>query len=235
MNRDYFSFENQDYDIPFYNDNPHLTKGNLVLLLLGLAISVITVYVMPVNQHYIIKALIITLATLLPLAYALKGHLKTIFRPPELKDIITIILALLCYIILSSLISIVMNALGITGLQDNAISPDIGISILSIAIQLVGEELEKLIVIILVMICAFRYTTRKKSVILAIAVSQIFFSMLHIPAYGPNILYLLLSVGVVFSILPIIYLKTKNITIAYLTHLSIDIISLLITTYAGLL
>lgn len=236
LNRDYFSFENQDYDIPFYRDNPHLTKVNLALLLLGLVISAITVYVMPVNQYYLIKATIITLTTLLPLTYALKGHLKTIFRLPALKDIITIVLALLCYFILSSLVSIVLNALTIPSLQDNAVSPDIGISILSIIIQLIGEELEKLIVIILVMLFAFRYTTRKKSVILAVVVSQIFFAMLHIPAYGPNILYLLLSIGVVFSILPVIYLKTKNITVTYLTHLFIDIIPLLLTTYTiGLL
>ena len=233
MNDDYFSFENQDYDIPFYRDNPRLSRSKLALLILGLVVSIITVYIMPVNQHYIIKAVIITLATLLPITYALKGYLKTIFRLPRLRDIITIFLGLIGYVILSALVSIVLNAFSIPSLQDNAISSDIGISMLSIIIQILGEELEKFIVIILVMLCAFRYIDRKKSVILAIAVSQIFFAMMHIPAYGFNVAYLLLSLGVAFSILPVIYLKTKNITVAYLTHLLIDVTALFITIYAG--
>ena len=188
-------------------------------------------FIIPVDQYFIVKALIITFATLIPVIYTLKGHLKTIFRLPKYSDIITIIIGVVCYVILAILVSYLLTALGIPNIEKKALSPDIAITVLSIIIQLLGEELEKFIIFSIVIVYSFKCINRKNLVILAIICSQLLFALIHLPAYGWNLIEVLLSIGVVFSILPLIYIKTKNITVTYLTHLFIDIIPILISTY----
>lgn len=229
MNKKYFFFENRDYDIPFYRNNPKLTQKNLIILLAGLIIAAATPFIIPIGQYHIPKAIIITLATLIPVAYTLKGNLETIFRAPTTRDILPIIFGVIFYMALSILASSTLAALGVPTITDKSLSPELSISLLIMIIQLLGEELLKFIAFVIAMTYAYKHTSRKNSIIIGIIVSQLLFALFHIPAYGLNIIHLLVSIGLVSSILPIIYLRTKNITVTYITHLLIDVVPVLLS------
>ncbi|RAP47762.1 MAG: hypothetical protein BZ135_01400 [Methanosphaera sp. rholeuAM6] len=229
INKDFFFFENPEYDIPFYRKKPRLTRNNLIILLIGAIIAFSTPYFIPVGQYIIPKALIITLSTLLPILYTLKGHLETIFRLPKKGDIVLIALGIIFYMALSILFSSALLALGIAMPVNNAVSSDNLITAIAATIQILGEELLKFIILVLVMAFAYKRTNRKNSLLCGIIVSQVLFALFHIPAYGFNLAFLLVSIGIASTILPIIYLITKNITVSYITHLLLDLIPLAFT------
>lgn len=232
MNQNNFFFEDEEYDIPFYRKKPRLTGKNLTILLVGFLIAVLTPFIMPEKEHLLIKACIITLATLLPVVYTMKGNLNIIFRMPKPRDIITILLGVIIYMALSILVSSTLAAFGVPAPTDKLINADTTITVLSMIIQIFGEELLKFIAFVIVMTYAYKRVNRKNSIIIALIVSQLLYALFHIPAYGLNIAHLLLSIGLVSSVLPVIYLRTKNITVTYLTHLIIDLIPTLIALSA---
>ena len=68
---------------------------------------------------------------------------------------------------------------------------------------------------------------RKGAIIAGVIVSQLIFSFAHIPAYGLDIVRLVVYIGIGTIILPIIYVKTKNLTLTYIIHLINDLIGIL--------
>ena len=65
----------------------------------------------------------------------------------------------------------------------------------------------------MIIVTAYLYKSigRKAAIIVAVIVSQILFSFVHIPSYGFSILFLLIGIGFNSIILPLVYVKTKNI------------------------
>ncbi len=231
MKEDYFFFEEENYDIPFYRKNPELTGQYQTLLVTGLIIAVIAIFSIPVGQYLMPRALLIMLATLVPVLYTLRGHLDTIFRIPRKGDIPTVILGVLVYVALGILVSSTLTAMGVPVPINRSQSSDNPVlTIAAMTIQILGEELLKFIAFTMTMTCACRMTGRKNSIAAAVIMSQLLFALLHIRAYGLNLPYLLLSVALVSTVLPVIYLKTKNVTVTYLTHLLIDVMPVLLVT-----
>lgn len=228
LNQNYYFFEEDEYDIPFYRKTPRLTRNNLIILLIGFIIAVAAQFIIIEGQQVILKACIITLATLIPVVYTMRGNLKPIFRIPKARDILTIIFGFLVYMALSILISSTLLALGVPSPTNNAVVTDTTIASISMIIQILGEELLKFIAFVITMYYAYKKYDRKNSIIIALIVSQLLFAVFHIPAYGLNIPHLLLSIALVSSVLPVIYLRTKNITVTYLTHLLIDLVPTLL-------
>lgn len=227
MGSEFFKFEDREYDIPFYNGFPPLTASKIVVLILGLMISFISPFVIPIEGYQIPKALIICLSTLIPVVYALKGNLSMVFRVPKQKDIVIIILGVVGIFVLTMLVNGIFAIIGVTASENSAINGALIVEVISIIIQLMGEELVKFISLALIVFAAYKTLGRKGAIILGIIVSQLIFSLLHIPAYGFDLVRLLLGIGVVWSILPIIYVKTKNIVVVYIIHLLFDLIGLI--------
>lgn len=228
LDQNYFFFEEDEYDIPFYRKTPRLTRNNLIILLIGFIIAVTTPFIIPEGQHILLKACIITIATLIPVLYTMKDNLKTIFRIPKARDILTIIFGFLIYMALSILISSTLLALGVPTPSNNAVTTNTTLASISMIIQILGEELLKFIAFVITMSYAYKKYNRRNSIIIALIISQLLYAVFHIPAYGLNIPHLLLSIGLVSSVLPVIYLRTKNITVTYITHLLIDLIPTLL-------
>ena len=97
------------------------------------------------------------------------------------------------------------------------------ISFLSMAIQLMGEELFKVILLILVMHIVYRFLNRKQSIIFSLIITLAAFGLLHAGFYGGAVNVLLIQgLGSIFEMY--LYLKTKNIMVTYASHLLYDCI-----------
>ena len=227
MSLDFFKFEDIEYDIPFYNANPPLTKSKITALIIGLIITFTTPFILPTEGYQIQKALIICLATLIPILYTLKGNLSMIFRIPKLKDSIVIILGIITLLALTVFVNILLYLLGAGLTVNSSMNGNNIILIISLIIQLLGEELFKLIILALTMLVVYRLLDRKTSIIIGIIIAQFFFTLMYIPAYGFNPLQLILGVCTVWSILPIIYIQKKNIIVVYIIHLLFDLLGFL--------
>lgn len=229
MTGDFFRFEDKNYDFPFYNDETKITKKNIFILGLGLFISTLTPFIISYGKIHIFKGSIITLSTLIPVIYIFKDDLTNIFRIPKLKDILVIIIGIISMFILLIMSTYSINSLGISIPTNRIVTINPMIFLITATIQLIGEELLKFIVWILVMALSYKYVGRKFSIILGLFMSQICFALFHIPAYGFNLTYLLIVIGFGSLSLPLIYFRTKNIVLCYIVHLLYDLIAFYIT------
>lgn len=226
MKDDFFRFENKDYDLPFLNNDPRFTTKNVVILLVGFIISFLTPFIIPVTGNGILKAVVSFAAPLIPVIYVFKDDMSNIFRMPELGDIWVVIVGFILTFVLAALTRSIIAVLGIPPAVDNAVNGSPIILFIRALIQLVGEELEKFMPLIIVAAYLYKPMGRKLAIIIAIIVSQLLFALAHIPAYGLNsISYLIIVLGVSSVIMPIIYIRTKNLVVCYLVHLLTDLIS----------
>lgn len=131
------------------------------------------------------------------------------------------------FFILSIITNSVLNALAIPILRHSPLDSSAVIMIIAVIIQLVGEELYKFILLVLPMIFLYRYIGRRASLITGIIFSQLIFSLSHAHAYSFNLPYILLAIGIPSTVFPLLYLKTKNITVTYITHLIWDFIGII--------
>ena len=221
---EYFKYENKDYDIPFLNGIPELTTSKIAALVIGFLIAFITPFVVPLEGFQIQKALIVCFATLIPIIYALKGNLSMILRVPQVKDIKIIILGVIVFMILAAIINFILTG-GIANTAKNgSMNGSPTVLLIRLLIQLVGEELLKIMPLMLVVAFTYKSLGRKTAIIVAIIISQLLFALVHIPAYGFDLRFLILAIGVGSCILPITYIHTKNVAVPYFIHLINDLI-----------
>ena len=226
MNTEFFKFEDKEFDIPFYNGKPEITSTKLIALILGLIIAFCVPFIFPIEGYKIQKAVVLTLATLIPLLYALDGKLSEIFKKPKLGDVKIIIVGVVGLFVLSIICNFILTG-GTAAQTDHAVNGSPITLVIAAIIQLVGEELLKFIGLVLVMIFTYKTLGRKGAIIAGIIVSQLIFAFVHIPAYGFDVLKLVVGIGIGSIILPIIYVKTKSVTLTYIIHLINDLLAFL--------
>ena len=225
MNNEYFQLENKDYDIPFYRQNPKLTSGQLAALIIS---AVLTFAISFLDTTQLLKAILFLIVPTSTVYYALNGNMSEIFRMPERKDILYILIFLIIFFILSIMSNAVLKALAIAIPRHLPLDSSPVIMVIAVIIQLVGEELYKFILLVLPMIFLFKRIGRRTSLIAGIIFSQLVFSLSHAHAYSFNIPYILLAIGIPSVIFPLLYLRTKNITVTYIAHLIWDFIGIIV-------
>lgn len=226
MNTEFFKFEDKEFDIPFYNGNPEINSKKLIALIAGLAIAFCSLFIFPIEGYKFQKAIFFTLVTLIPVWYAMDGNLSEVFKKPKLGDIKIIIIGLVGLFAMAIICNMILTG-GTNSPTDNSVNGSASVMVISLIIQLVGEELFKFIAIILTMTFTYKALGRKGAIIAGVIVSQLIFSFAHIPAYGLDIVRLVVYIGIGTIILPIIYVKTKNLTLTYIIHLINDLIGIL--------
>ena len=159
-----------------------------------------------------------------------------ILRVPQVKDIKIIILGVIVFMILAAIINFILTGGIANNAKDAAVNGSLTVILIKLIIQLVGEELLKIIPLILVVAFTYKSLGRKTAIIVAIIISQLLFALVHIPAYGFDLKFLILALGVGGCILPITYIHTKNVAVPYFIHLIEDLIGLVVMLgTAGLL
>ncbi|RAP51012.1 MAG: hypothetical protein BZ136_00220 [Methanosphaera sp. rholeuAM74] len=219
MTTDYFKFEDEEYDLPLLNDDPRFTAENVVILIIGFLIASAIPYLIPSTGNGLIKAVLITIPPLLAVLYVFKDDMSNIFRMPKPRDIIVVIIGFILMLAVAMIADIIGSTLGIASLADNTINGSPLVLIICAVIQLLGEELIKFIPLIIITAYLYKSIGRKAAIIVAIIISQVLFALFHIP-YGFAIGSLLLHIGFGSTVLPFVYVKTKNLVLCYMIFLS---------------
>lgn len=223
MTNDFFKFEDKEYDLPFLNGDSRFTTKNVAILLIGFLIAAITPFIIPPTGNEFLKSVIVTFAPLLTVVYVFKNDMSNIIRKPKLKDILIVVIGLIMMVVLDYVSASIISVLGLHALTDSAVNGSPISMIIRLLIQLWGEELVKFIPLIIVTAYLYKSIGRKAAIIVAIIISQIIFSLIHIPAYGFSILFLLIGIGLDSIALPLVYIRTKNLALCYLVHLIYDL------------
>lgn len=212
-----FKFEDEGYDFPFYNKNPHIPKWGWIVLLITFIIGAILSFSSQI--HIIILGCIVFIV---PVLYFLKWDYKAIFRMPSRKDIALAVALFIGYILYSMLMEMILKQFGIVSpgtMDSNSITV---MTLITSIFSLMGEEFLKFIPFIFFLRVIYKFSNnRKLSVIISVAIIMVMFACFH--AYNPTMLIFALFVqgfGSIFEFYG--YIKTKNLLVPYLTHLLTD-------------
>ena len=228
---EFFKFENENIDFPFYNGTPLLSTSDWLILLAGVLVFIGLLFIpIPFDNNTI--SILLCLSLLIPIIYVLKGKFELIFRKLERKDIKLIVLCLIGYYIYTISIAILLDVLQMAPVENAVFGANMDLVFwISIFIQLLGEELYKLAVFLILMHLLYKFTNNRKiSIICSAIVALLSFGLMHYNSYNGNLAQIIFVIGIGGLIYFYPYLKTKNILVAYIVHILIDGIPLLIAT-----
>lgn len=220
---DLFGWELPGMDFPLYNDERLALWQPIVLIVCALLAVTMPGRITDVRE---IKGVIMFLATLVPFLILVHGNIGSIIKRPRLGDIPLVLIALVLTIAYSlGMGFFLVKVLGVE-VQGNALYDEVRGPWFypAFLLQLFGEEMFKLDILLGVMTLAFRRTNnRKASVILATIATMLIFGLVHLTAYKGSILQILLvqGLGSIFAIF--CYLRTKNILTSYAMHAILDL------------
>ena len=235
---DFFSFENENVDFPFYNGKPLLSTLDWIVLLLGVLLFM-GIVSFPIVSDDNMTSLLFCLVVLVPVAYVCRGKLGLFFRRVGRKDIKLIIACLVAYYVYS----IAMISLLSVFTASPEANPVFGANMdllfwVMTFIQLLGEELFKVSLLLIAMHVIYMATSKRKlSLVLGVIIALVVFGLVHWNAYGGNIAHLILVIGLGGIFYFYAYIKTKNVAVSYIIHILIDGIPFLmamIIKFAGI-
>lgn len=221
------NFLEDGVDFPFYNDIPKLSAGEWLLLLIAVIIMLLMITVPGLKSNY--SPIIVGLIMLIPALYICKGNYSLFFKKPKKRDILTIILCIIAYYIYTIAVIAILRFVLSYSFSANAVltkftSPSVFL-IISILIQLIGEEFLKIFMLLIVMYVVYKLTNnRGLSIALGVILTLFIFGVVHSKAYSGRILQILLiqGFGSIFNLYA--YMKTKNVVVSYIMHVIIDFI-----------
>ena len=218
--KDFFKFEDENTDLPFYNNEPKLSKMEWALLILAETLFLIPIF-FSIKMSDEFFSFYLCLIVLLPLIYVSKGNLSLFFKKVKREDIKLIIICTILPFVYSMFMLFILETLKISA--ESPIEPisTTLLSIINMVVQLMGEELFKIVLLIIAMSIIYHFTkNRKLSIIISSILTMAIFGLAHYK-YGPLIQILLIQgLGSIFDLYA--YLKTKNVLVSYLAHLLFD-------------
>lgn len=218
----FFKFEDGNTDLPFYNNEPKLSKMEWGLLILAEILFLIPVF-LSIEMSDEVFSLYLCLIVLLPVIYVSKGNLSLFFKKVKRENIKLIIICTVLPFVYSMFMIFILEYLKIS--PESPIEPmsTTLISLITMVVQLMGEELFKIVLLIIAMSIIYHFTkNRKLSIIISSIITMTTFGIAHYQ-YGPLIQILLVQgLGSIFDLYA--YLKTKNVLVSYLAHLLYDFI-----------
>ena len=137
---DRFKLEDEGYDFPFYNKNPHIPKWGWIVLFIAVIIG--TLLSMSESLHMTILCCIVFIV---PVLYFLKWDYKAIFRMPSRRDILLAVALFIGYMIYSIAMSAVLEQFGIV--SSGTVDPG-SVTVMTLVtsiFSLMGEEFLKFI------------------------------------------------------------------------------------------
>jgi len=217
---DWFKFEREGLDFPFYNNNPHISKWKWVLFLLSPLIVLIFTPPIPYLDRAIGFILI-----LLIFGYITKWKYELIFKKIQKRDLKLIVLLVIVGFFLAMAMYMIVTYFGIVGSETPVYEDLESLSYwVSFPFDIFIEEFVKLIPFLAILTLSFHFTKKRKlSIVIATIITLIIFGLLHTDNSG-SIVIALAAVGIPSVVDVFAYLKTKNIVITYLTHLIFDIL-----------
>ena len=219
---DFFKFEDKT-DIPFYNGIPKLSALDWIILTIA-EILFITPVVFPIPMSDLVFAFYMCLVVLIPVLYVSRGNFSLFFKKIRRSDIKLIIVCVIAPYIYSMAMLFIIETFRLAPQTPVEMTHFNLTNVWILVIQLIGEELFKIILLILLMSLVYHFSkNRKLSIIVSVIFTMAAFGSAHAGAYGTLLQVLLIQgMGSIFDIYA--YLKTKNILVSYTAHLLFDFI-----------
>lgn len=219
-NDDYFNFENEDRDFPFYKKNPHVPKSGWIVLIVA---SIVGMLMQGLTGNEILDGILFILIVLVPVLYYLKWDYTAIFQKPKSKEVLLAIGLFAGYMIYSLAVGSVLDYYGWSATPTIAENSLNIASIVALLFSLMGEELIKFVPFMLFLRILYKYSNnRKLSVVVSMLIVMVFFALLHAMDFRSLFSVLVLQgLGSIFEFIG--YIKTKNIMVSYITHLCTDV------------
>ena len=220
---DFFKFENDGFDVPFYNGIPKLSKLEWIILMIAEFLFVAPV-IFPIRLSELVFPFYMCLVVLIPVLYLSRGDLGLFFKKIRRSDIKLIIFCVIAPFVYSMMMLYIIEYFKLAPVTLVEETPTTIINVISMIVQLMGEELFKIVLLILVMALVYHFSkNRKLSIVLSAIVTMLAFGSLHGGAYGTLVQVLLVQgLGSIFDLYA--YLKTKNVLVSYTAHLLFDFI-----------
>lgn len=227
----WFGWERPNLDFPFYNEKD-FSIWKPILLIASSATVLLCVSFHVFNYGRMFTAFFVFLGTLIPFLIVSRGNVGTLIKKLRLGDVPLILVTLILYYVYTMLVAgVLFMLLGMSG-QGNAADSETKDALFYVLmfIQLVGEELIKINFFLGLLTLFFGFwDDRKKSIVAATFITLISFGLAHLPAYGGQVLQVLLiqGFGSVFNMF--CYLKTKNVVVSYVMHVLTDTLGFIMT------
>lgn len=214
---DFFKFEDEGADFPFYNDNPKLSLLGGFILIFSIFLAFIPYYL---NSPYI-GPFLFALIMLVPLLYFLNWDFNALFRKPSLKDIGLAILMVFVYIFYSTLMGYIFQFMGLDGFSESYPTINLFNDFVTLLFSMMGEELIKIILLLIFLTLLFKFSkNRKLSIIFSMFFTLVIFGLLHVFSSSVIVAVVIQGFGSVFHLL--LYIKTKNVFVSYISHFLTD-------------
>ena len=228
---DFFKFEDEDIDFPFYNGIPKLSIADWIILALAPILMALIVInpcdYLPVQDMFSNGTLQVSyfLVTFIPFAYVCRGKLGLLFKKPRLKDFKVIIICVILYLVFTASVNLIGKSLGFSIAQNQIASSTLSIlEVVFILIQLMAEDFFKVSILLIGMGLIYHFTkNRKNALVFGTFASMMIFGLTHLNSYDYNLFQCVVTIGIgsIFHLYP--YLKTKNFVNTYFTHIIIDL------------
>ena len=226
----FFKVERKGLDFPFYNDENFGVREEIILAI-GVALFVVWTLLPSGLVPRLVRRVVYLLATLIPYLIVAKRKLKPIVKRLRAYDFVLIIgFVVLNLFLLLQAGGLLVNA----GLMDagsvtaNRVIDETKDAVFAIGfvIQILGEEMFKLTLTLLVLTVLYRKTGKRKlSIIVAILINAVAFGLLHYGTYG-SLIWVLVAQGTSGVLLSYLYLRTKNVLVPFLNHLLYDTVGI---------
>lgn len=229
-NKDFFNFERENLDFPFYKDNPKLNIGKWILLIISAIIPLILVFLPNIGIGRA-EGLLYFAIPFLFFGIVSSWKYDLICKKFQRNDFKLIIVLIILEFIFAVAVALTLQDIFNVHAQSNPVFGEFNSLLFWIVFpfQIFGEELLKIIPFLILLTIFYKISNnRKMSIVISTALVLIMFGLIHLPAYKNLLSVLLLQgLGSVFTMFG--YLKTKNIFVSYLIHVTYDTIGFITT------
>jgi len=220
-------------DLPFYDGRPVEISGrSWLLILLAVALGFAALVALPLRDAHLnfIPTILFVAIPLGALAMVAGSNWRALFGRYGIKQfgqslafgVLTIVVSGTAGFLLSLLTPMVANP-AVTSLA--GIGPaELVLFLARTFIQLIGEEVTTILPLLAVLwLCVSRFGLSKRvGLAIAVVVSTLWFSALHLPTYGWNIVQCLGIIGTARIVLTLSYLVTRNLWVSAGAHIIND-------------
>lgn len=220
-------------DLPYYAGQPVAISGKGWLVV---TVAVIAAFMQLVLSPFdalpwiFIPALVFTGLPLLAVMAVTGWRAPAVFRPLGFKQfgvgiafgLATLVVSAICGVLVSSLYGASPNPAA-AGLGAYSIM-DLVWFLARTFVQLIGEEVVSILPLLAVLwLCVTRLgLSGRLRIIIAIAVSTLWFSAMHLPTYDWNIVQCLGIIGTARVVMTLAYLITRNLWVSTIAHITND-------------
>ncbi len=165
-------------DFPYYNNNPRISKGSWLILILSVIIGYLLSAMTSLFSE-LLGGIVFVGVILIPLLYLSDWDYSLIFKKPTKSEIILAVMLFVGYIIYAIIVDSGLQLIGVVSADSQPMQVTVE-SIVALVFSMMGEELMKFVPLMFLMRVFYKFTqNRNMSLAVAVIIVMIVFGLLH--------------------------------------------------------